>query len=52
MTYCIPLVAAILTDGVKVVLDLRTRYESGKEPLADPRRYVDLRYYEDVFDKA
>lgn len=40
--------AAILNDGVKTVLDLRTRYGSGKEPLSDPSRYIDLRYYNEV----
>ena len=44
--------AGILMDGVKVVLDLRTRYGSGKTALTDPSRYVDLRYYEDVVGKA
>ena len=36
---------AILADGVRTVLDLRTRYGAGG-PVADPGRYVDLRYYE------
>jgi hypothetical protein len=40
--------AAILMDGVRTVLDLRTRYGSGKTPLTDPSRYIDLRYYEDA----
>lgn len=35
----------ILMDGVRAVLDLRTKYGSGKAPLADPTRYIDLRYY-------
>jgi ABC-type nitrate/sulfonate/bicarbonate transport system substrate-binding protein len=38
--------AAILMDGVRTVLELRTRYGSGKAPLTDPSRYIDLRYYE------
>jgi ABC-type nitrate/sulfonate/bicarbonate transport system substrate-binding protein len=41
--------AAILNDGVKTVLDLRTRYGSGKESsLNDPSRYIDLQYYKAV----
>lgn len=40
--------AAILMDGVKTVLDLRTRYGSGREPLNDPGRYIDLSYYKEV----
>jgi ABC-type nitrate/sulfonate/bicarbonate transport system substrate-binding protein len=35
--------AAILDDGVRTVLDLRTRYGSGA-PLTDPTRYIDLSY--------
>jgi ABC-type nitrate/sulfonate/bicarbonate transport system substrate-binding protein len=38
----------ILDDGVRAVLDLRTRYGSGKAPLTDPARYIDLRYYDAV----
>jgi ABC-type nitrate/sulfonate/bicarbonate transport system substrate-binding protein len=37
---------AILMDGVKTVLDLRTRYGSGTAPLTDPTKYIDLTYYE------
>lgn len=44
--------AGILTEGVKVVLDLRARYGSGKVPLTDPSRYIDLRYYEDVVGRV
>jgi ABC-type nitrate/sulfonate/bicarbonate transport system substrate-binding protein len=40
--------AAIIDDGVKTVLDLRTRYGSGKELLNDPSRYIDLKYYKAV----
>jgi ABC-type nitrate/sulfonate/bicarbonate transport system substrate-binding protein len=39
---------AILPEGVKAVLDLRTRYGSGKAPLTDPAKYIDLKYYEDT----
>jgi hypothetical protein len=28
------------------VLDLRTKYGTGKAPLVDPGRYIDLRYYD------
>jgi hypothetical protein len=38
----------ILTDGVRAVLDLRTKYGNGKAPLVDPGRYIDLRYYDAV----
>jgi ABC-type nitrate/sulfonate/bicarbonate transport system substrate-binding protein len=40
--------AAILMDGVRAVLDLRTRYGSGKTALTDPNKYIDLRYYDAV----
>jgi hypothetical protein len=39
--------AAILMDGVRVVLDLRSRYGGGAA-LTDPSRYIDLRYYDAV----
>jgi hypothetical protein len=39
---------AILMDGVRTVLDLRTRYGTGKTPLTDPNKYIDLRYYDEV----
>ena len=39
---------AILMDGVRTVLDLRTRYGTGKTPLTDPAKYIDLRYYDEV----
>jgi ABC-type nitrate/sulfonate/bicarbonate transport system substrate-binding protein len=39
--------AAVLADGVKTVLDLRSRYAS-PTPLTDPDRYFDLSYYNDV----
>jgi ABC-type nitrate/sulfonate/bicarbonate transport system substrate-binding protein len=40
--------ARILSPGVNTVLDLRTKYGTGKAPLVDPGRYIDLRYYDDV----
>jgi ABC-type nitrate/sulfonate/bicarbonate transport system substrate-binding protein len=40
--------ARILMDGVRTVLDLRSRYGSGKAALTDPSRYIDLRHYEAV----
>ncbi len=39
---------AIVTDGVKAVLDLRTEFGSGAVPLTDPGKYIDLSYYEAV----
>jgi ABC-type nitrate/sulfonate/bicarbonate transport system substrate-binding protein len=38
--------AAILIDGVRTVLDLRSRYGTARTPLTDPSRYIDLQYYE------
>jgi hypothetical protein len=40
--------AAILMDGVRAVLDLRTRYGGGKTPLTEPGKYIDLKYYDAV----
>ena len=40
--------AEILMDGVRTLLELRSRYGGGKAPLTDPSRYIDLRYYENV----
>jgi len=42
----------ILMDGVRAVLDLRTKYGSGKAPLTDPARYIDLSYYEAALKSA
>ena len=39
--------AAILMDGVRTVLDLRSRYGGG-EALSDPSRYIDLGFYNEV----
>jgi ABC-type nitrate/sulfonate/bicarbonate transport system substrate-binding protein len=38
---------AILMDGVRTVLDLRSRYGGGAA-LSDPARYIDLSYYGEV----
>jgi ABC-type nitrate/sulfonate/bicarbonate transport system substrate-binding protein len=40
--------AAILVDGVRTVLGLRTRYGKGQMPLTNPGKYIDLRYYEEA----
>jgi hypothetical protein len=37
--------AKMLMDGVKTVLELRTRYVPQKQPLTDSSKYVDLSYY-------
>jgi ABC-type nitrate/sulfonate/bicarbonate transport system substrate-binding protein len=39
--------AAILMDGVRTVLDLRSRYGGGAT-LSDPDHYIDLSYYNEV----
>jgi hypothetical protein len=38
---------AILMDGVRRVLELRSRYGGGLA-LSDPSRYIDLGYYAEV----
>lgn len=43
--------AAILDDGVKAVLELRSRYGGGT-PLIDPKRYIDLTYYNEIVSKS
>lgn len=43
--------AAILDDGVKTVLDLRSRY-GGAGELTDAGRYIDLSYYKDAVKGA
>jgi len=40
--------AEILMEGVRMLLELRSRYGGGKAPLTDPSRYIDLRYYQNV----
>ncbi len=39
--------AEVLADGVKTVLELRSKYGSGA-PLSDPESYFDLSYYNEV----
>jgi ABC-type nitrate/sulfonate/bicarbonate transport system substrate-binding protein len=39
---------AILMDGVRAVLDLRTRYGGGTAALTDPSKYIDLTYYDEA----
>jgi len=39
---------AVLREGARAVLDLRSRYGSGSEPLTDVDRYFDLRWMERV----
>ena len=39
--------AAILMDGVRTVLDLRSRYGGGRV-LIDPNPYIDVAYYNEV----
>jgi ABC-type nitrate/sulfonate/bicarbonate transport system substrate-binding protein len=38
--------AGIRPDGVRAVLDLRSRYRPSRRPLRDPGRYIDLSYWE------
>lgn len=40
--------AKILPEGMKAVLDLRSRYGSGNTPLTDISKYLDLSFYESV----
>ena len=42
--------AAMLMDGVDVVLDLRSRYGTGVK-LTDASKYIDLKYYEAVLGR-
>ena len=35
-------------DGVRAVLDLRTRYGSGQAALTEPSKYIDLTYYDEA----
>ena len=41
---------AILTDGVRAVLDLRSRYGGGPS-LTDTSRYIDARYHDEVLSE-
>jgi hypothetical protein len=38
----------ILPEGMKTVLDLRSRYGSGDEQLVDISKYLDLSFFEAV----
>jgi len=40
--------AALDIDGVKTVLELRSRYAEPKKTLTDPLKYIDLSYYEEA----
>ncbi|MBP1845858.1 ABC-type nitrate/sulfonate/bicarbonate transport system substrate-binding protein [Rhizobium petrolearium] len=40
--------AKILPEGMRAVLDLRSRYGSGNTPLTDISKYLDLSFYESV----
>jgi ABC-type nitrate/sulfonate/bicarbonate transport system substrate-binding protein len=40
--------AEILPEGMKQVLELRSRYGTGKAPLTDAGKYLDLSHYEAV----
>ena len=40
--------AAILPDGMKTVLDLRSRHAPAKKQLADIEKYLELSYYDEV----
>jgi len=42
---------ALLMDGVRAVLDLRSRYGGGA-PLTQPERYIDLTFYDAVIPTA
>ena len=37
------------TEGVKTVLDLRSKYATPQKTLTDPSKYVDLTYYQKAF---
>ena len=39
---------AVTIDGIRAVLDLRTRYGKPGSSLTDPHKYVDLSYYNDA----
>lgn len=41
--------AKILPEGMKQVLELRSRYGAGQAPLTDATKYLDLSHYETVF---
>jgi hypothetical protein len=39
---------AVLADGMRTVLDLRSRFGGGGESLTDPSRYLDLSHLQAV----
>lgn len=43
---------AMVMDGVKTVLELRTEYGSGDTPLRTPEKYIDLAYWQSVRDSS
>jgi hypothetical protein len=43
--------AQIDLDGVKTVLELRSRYGEPKKALGDPAKYYDPQYYEAALSK-
>jgi ABC-type nitrate/sulfonate/bicarbonate transport system substrate-binding protein len=43
--------AALDIDGIRTVLQLRSKYGTPKKILEDPMKYVDLSYYEKAFGK-
>ena len=42
---------ALDIDGIRTVLELRSKYGAPKKTLTDPMKYVDLSYYEKAFAK-
>ena len=42
---------ALDMDGIRTVLELRSKYGAPKKTLTDPMKYVDLSYYEKAFAK-
>ena len=42
---------ALDLDGIRTVLELRSKYGAPKKTLTDPMKYVDLSYYEKAFAK-
>ena len=39
---------AVTIDGIRAVLDLRTRYGKPGAALTDPHKYIDLAYYNEA----
>lgn len=44
--------AALDLDGVRTVLDLRSRYAEPRKVLTDPMKYIDLSYYQEALTSA